>query len=150
MPDADFNADFDIREVRKGVKRLINEGRYYGKETKPEMFEFQSVEVNNTNDLAVVKTLEKWFIVEYRTDKTPLKTKNVGPYFVSYILRKVDGRWLIEKSTTARAEPAPTKMSRESVSSPTVREGCESVSSPTVRKGWTLRNLKSPSSRSGY
>ena len=109
LPDTDFNADFDIREVRKGVQRLIDEGRYYGKETKPEQFEFQNVDINNSNDFAVVKTLEKWFIVEYRKDGTLLKTKKVGPYFVSYILRKVDGRWLIEKSNTARAEPVPLK-----------------------------------------
>ncbi len=109
LPDTDFNADFDIREVRNGVKRLVDEGRYYGKETKPEQFDFQSVEINTSKDFAVVKTLEKWFIVEYRKDGTLLKTKNVGPYFVSYILRKADGHWLIEKSNTARAEPASTQ-----------------------------------------
>lgn len=96
MPDTDFNADFDIREVRKGVQRLLDEGRYYGKETKLEWFEFQNVEINKSKEYAVVKTLEKWFIVEYRKDGTLLKTKNVGPYFVSYILQRVDGRWLIE------------------------------------------------------
>ncbi len=109
MPDTDLNAAYDIREVRKGVKRLINEGRYYGKETKSEQFEFQTVEINTENDFAVVRTLEKWFIVEYRTDGTLHKTKNVGPYFVSYLLQKVDGRWLIQRSNTARAEPAPLK-----------------------------------------
>lgn len=107
LPDTDFNADFDIREVRKGVQRLVNEGRHYGKETKPEQFEFQFVDINKSRDFAVVKTLEKWFIVEYRQDETLLKTKTVGPYFVSYTVRKVDGRWLIKKSTTARANPAP-------------------------------------------
>ncbi len=109
LPDDNFNADYDIREVRKGVQRLVDEGRHYGKETKPERFEFQSVEVNTANDFALVKTLEKWFVVEYHTDGTLLKTKNVGPYFVSYALRKIGGRWLIEKSNTARAEPAPLK-----------------------------------------
>ena len=107
LPDTDFNADSDIREVRKGVKRLLDEGRYYGKETKSERFEFQNVEINKSKDYAVVKTLKKWFIVEYRKDGTLLKTKNVGPYFVSYLLRKIDGHWLIEKSNTARANPAP-------------------------------------------
>ena len=108
LPDTDFNADSDIREVRKGVQRLLDEERFYGKETKSERFEFQNVEINKSNDYAVVKTLEKWFIVEYRKDGTLLKTKNVGPYFVSYLLQKVDGRWLIEKSNTTRANPAST------------------------------------------
>ncbi|CAN5439881.1 hypothetical protein BH20ACI1_BH20ACI1_14250 [soil metagenome] len=107
MPNKNFNADYDFNKVREGVQRLVTEGRYYGKETKLERFDFEKLDINSTNDYAVVKTLEKWFIVEYRTDGTLLKTKNVGPYFVSYILQKVDGRWLIEKSNTARAEPAP-------------------------------------------
>ena len=109
MPDTDFNVAYDSREVRKGVQRLINEGRRYGKGTKAEQFEFQNLDINTSNDFAVVKTLEKWFIVEHRTDGTLLKTKDVGPYFVSYILQKVNGHWLIQRSNTARAEPAPLK-----------------------------------------
>lgn len=107
MPETEFNSEFDIKKIREAVQRLNKEGRYYGKETKPEQFEFQYVEINTSRDFAVVKTLEKWFIVEYLKDGTLLKTKTVGPYFVSYILRKVDGRWLIERSNTARANPAP-------------------------------------------
>lgn len=109
ITETDFKSDFDIIKIREAVQRLVREGRYYGKETKPERFEFQYVEINTSNDFAVVKTLEKWFIVEYLTDGTLHKTKTVGPYFVSYILRKIDGRWLIEKSNTARAKSAPSK-----------------------------------------
>ncbi len=45
------------------------------------------------------------------------RNKTVGPYFVSYILRKVDGNWLIEKSTTARVNrPTPRLSEIEAVS----------------------------------
>jgi DNA-binding winged helix-turn-helix (wHTH) protein len=107
MPQTDFNADFDIKKIRAGVQRLANEGKYYGKESKCEQFEFQSIEINQTGDFAVVKTLEKWFIAEYLKDGTLLKNKTVGPYFVIYTVRKIDGQWLVEKSNTARAKPTP-------------------------------------------
>lgn len=104
-PPIDFNADFDIKEIRAGVERLKGEGKYYGKECKCEQIEFQSVEINETKDFAIVKTLEKWFIAEYLKDGTLLKNKTVGAYFVIYTVRKIDGQWLIEKSSTARAKP---------------------------------------------
>lgn len=109
MPETKFNSDFDIVKVRAGVQRLLDEGRYYGKETRPERFEFQYVDINKEKNFAVVKTLEEWFIVEYLTNGTLHKTKTVGPYFVSYILQKVGGQWLIERSNTARANPASNK-----------------------------------------
>lgn len=109
MPDTDFNSEFDMKKVRSGVQRLVKEEKYYGNETKPEQFEFESVEINESKDFAVVKTLEKWFIAEYHLENgTLLKNKTVGPYFVTYTLRKINGKWLIEKSNTARAKPTPT------------------------------------------
>ncbi len=107
MPETDFNSDFDIKKIRAGVQRLVNEEKYYGQETKPEQFEIESVEINEAKDFAIAKTLEKWFIAEYRKDGTLLKNKTVGPYFVTYTLRKIDGKWLIDKSNTARAKPTP-------------------------------------------
>ena len=87
---------------------MREDGRRYGDETKCEQFEFQSVEINRDENFAVVKTLEKWFIAVYFNDGTLQKNKYVGPYFVSYVLRKIDGQWLIEKSTTARlSRPTP-------------------------------------------
>ncbi len=105
LPETDFNSDLDIRKIRAGIQRLVNEGKYYGKESKCEQFEFQSIEINQTNDYAIVKTMEKWFIAEYLKDGTLHKNKTIGPYFVIYTVRKLDGRWLVEKSNTARAKP---------------------------------------------
>ena len=94
--------------IRESVDKAIEEHRRYGDETRCEQFDFQSVEINKSADMAIVKTLEKWFVAEYLDDGTLLKNKYVGPYFVSYVLRKVNGRWLIEKSTTARVScPTP-------------------------------------------
>jgi DNA-binding winged helix-turn-helix (wHTH) protein len=107
VAETDLNSDVDVRKVRAGVQRLIREGKYYGKESKCEQFDFQSVDINEAKDFAVVKTLEKWFLAEYLADGTILKNKTVGPYAVTYTLRRTDGRWLIEKSSTARAKPAP-------------------------------------------
>lgn len=103
--EVDSGSNYDRQVIRTGVRNLIDKGLRYGPESKNEQFEFQSVEVNVNGDMAVVRTLERWFIAEYRNDGTLARNKTVGPYFVSYVLRKIDGRWLIERSTTARATP---------------------------------------------
>ena len=115
--ELDINANYDRHRIREAVKKLSDEGRRYGDETKCEQFEFQSVEINQSKNFAVVKTLEKWFIATYFNDGTLQKNKYVGPYFVSYIVRKVGGSWLIEKSTTARvSRPTPRLSDIEAVS----------------------------------
>jgi DNA-binding winged helix-turn-helix (wHTH) protein len=101
--ETDPNSNYDREHIRTSVRKMIADGRRYGSESKNEQFDFQTVDVAVDSQMAVVKTLEKWFIAEYKTDGTLIRNKNVGPYFVSYVLRKIDGRWLIEKSTTARA-----------------------------------------------
>lgn len=106
--ELDLNSNFDRKRIRTGVRNLLEKGLHYGNETKCEQFEFQSVEIDAKNEMALVRTLEKWFIAVYREDGALEKNKYVGPYFVSYVLRNIDGRWLIEKSNTARANlPTP-------------------------------------------
>ena len=106
-PELDVNSNYDRGTIRQAAAKLVDEGKRYGDETKCEQFDFQSVEVNANKDMAVVKTLEKWFIAVYGADGKPIKNRTVGPYFVSYVLRKIEGRWLIEKSNTGRATPSP-------------------------------------------
>lgn len=103
--ETDPGSNYDRRNIRTGVRKLIELGRYYGPETKNEQFEFQAVEINVNGDMAVVRTLERWFIAEYTNGGSLFRNKTVGPYFVSYVVRKIDDRWLIERSTTARATP---------------------------------------------
>lgn len=105
LGEQDFGAEVDIRRIRAGIDRLKRNGKRYGPETKNEQFEFQFVEINKDRDFATVKTLERWFISEYQTDGTLIRNKTVGPYFVHYILRKVNGEWKIERSSTARVTP---------------------------------------------
>jgi len=107
-PDPDLGLNFDRTRIRDSVKRLIVEGRRNGDESKCEQFEFQSIQVDKTGQQATARTLEKWAITEYKTNGELIKLKTVGPYFVDYIVRKIDGRWLIEKSNTARTvRPTP-------------------------------------------
>ena len=107
-PELEVEGNYDRGKIRQSVTKLVNEGRKYGDETKCEQFDFQSVEINVESNTAIVKTLEKWFIAVYFADGTLQRNKYVGPYFVSYVLKKINGKWLIEKSSTARATlPAP-------------------------------------------
>ncbi len=108
VPDGDARLNHDRGRIRDSVKKLAAEGQRYGDETRHEQFEFQSVEIDTDRSSAIVKTLEKWFIAVYLSDGSLQKNKTVGPYFVSYILKKIDGRWLVEKSSTARVNrPTP-------------------------------------------
>lgn len=105
---AQVDSNFDRVRIRDAVKKLLADGRHYGEGTKCDQFEIQSVDINGAGDTAVVKTLEKWTLAVYLTDGSLNKNRTVGPYFVSYYLRKIDGRWLIEKSNTARINrPVP-------------------------------------------
>lgn len=107
-PELQTNVNYDRSRIRGAVKKLIEEGQHYGEESRCEVFEFQTVEIDKKNATAVVKTLEKWFVAIYQTDGTLLKNRTIGPYFVSYIVRNIDDRWLIEKSTTGRIiRPTP-------------------------------------------
>ena len=108
--ELDLNLNYDRKSIRNGAKNLIEKGQYYGKETKCERFEFQSVEIDAAKTMATVRTLEQWFIAKYRNDDTLHENKTVGPYFVNYVVRNVDGRWLVEKSTTGRVNSPPPKL----------------------------------------
>ena len=123
-PELEINANYDRQRIRDSVSKLVGEGRHYGDETKCEQFEFQSVEINADRTMAVVKTLEKWFIAVYFIDGTLQKNRTVGPYFVSYILKKIDGHWLIEKSSTARVNrPTPRLADIETETEPRTGQG---------------------------
>ncbi|MFN6963635.1 MAG: hypothetical protein ACK4S4_07700 [Pyrinomonadaceae bacterium] len=50
---------------------------------------------------------DRRLVTPTRIDGSLIRNKTVGPYFVSYIVKKVGGRWLVERSSTARANPLP-------------------------------------------
>ncbi|HSI88542.1 MAG TPA: winged helix-turn-helix domain-containing protein [Pyrinomonadaceae bacterium] len=106
-PD-EFGLEVDLRNIRTGIARLQRDSSHYGPETRNLQFEIQEIQVDPDGGFATAKTLEKWFVAEYRNDGTLVKNKTVGPYFVHYILRKHQDKWKIERSSTARAtKPAP-------------------------------------------
>lgn len=110
--ELDVNSNYDRSKIRQAAAKMVSEGKRYGDESKCEQFDFQSVEINANGDMAVVKTLEKWFIAVYGGDGKLIRNRTVGPYFVSYILRKIDGQWLIEKSNTGRATPSAPRLAK--------------------------------------
>lgn len=117
--ELDGEVNYDRERIRQATKKLANEGHRYGEGTKCEIFEFESVEVNRNNDRASVRTFEKWLLADYSVDGSLLKMKTVGPYFVDYLLRKIDGQWLVEKSTTARTvRPTPRVDELQQVTAP--------------------------------
>jgi DNA-binding winged helix-turn-helix (wHTH) protein len=93
----------EIVEVKAAIGRLRREGKYYGKESKLERFEFTYVRVFAPGNAAEAGTIEKWYVPLYQNDQL-VTNRNVylGPYLVDYALRKANGVWLLEKTTTPR------------------------------------------------
>jgi DNA-binding winged helix-turn-helix (wHTH) protein len=114
LSERDGQANFDRSRIRQAVKKMLAEGRYYGEQSECTVFEFEKVEINRNRDIATVRTFEKWSLEEIKDEGKTSRKKTVGPYFVDYIVRKVNGRWLIERSTTARTvRPVPQLASIE-------------------------------------
>ncbi len=104
LTQREYGPELDVRNVRAGIDRLQRDNAHYGPETRCEQFEIHEVDINSDRNFATAKTLEKWFIAEYKTDGTLVKNKTVGPYFVHYILRKVD-RCLNRSQTSPSHQP---------------------------------------------
>lgn len=113
-PQADFLKRFwlptaaggrEIIKVEESLDRMTRQGWRYGKESKAEQFAVRSVRLTG-NDTASVETTERWFLPLYDKSgrRVPGKNSFFGPYDVTYLLRRVDGRWLIVDSTTPRAK----------------------------------------------
>jgi DNA-binding winged helix-turn-helix (wHTH) protein len=114
ISESDGQMNFDRSRIRQSVKKLLAEGRHYGQATECLTFEFEKVEVNAKQDMATVRTFEKWMIEDNSVEGSASKTRTVGPYFVDYVVRKLNGQWLIERSTTARTvRPIPRLKSFE-------------------------------------
>lgn len=108
VPHSHESQNYDWKRIADSLQKLQSEGLRYGDETKCEKFVIQSVTVDKDATIATARTLEKWFISVHDEKGSPQKRRSVGPYFVDYLLRKVDGRWLVEKSTTGRTiRPVP-------------------------------------------
>jgi hypothetical protein len=99
----------EIVQVKATLDRLRKNGRHYGPESRIERFDFAYTRIFAPGDSATAGTIERWFLPLYEKSGQLVPLRNVffGPYAVDYRLRKVDGVWLIEESTTPRAKPLP-------------------------------------------
>ncbi len=103
--------------VQDSINRLRNKKRHYGTESRNEQFDFRYVRIFSPRDYAEVGTTEIWFVPLYNEDGSRVLDRNVrlGPYTVDYILKKIDGVWLLEENSTPRAsqyvipKPSPTQ-----------------------------------------
>lgn len=96
----------EIVKVKASLKRLRDKGLRYGSESKSERFEIRYVRVFSPRDYAEMGTIERWFLPMYRMDGSRVEGRNeyLGPYKVDYALRKIDGKWMIEETSTPRYE----------------------------------------------
>ena len=94
----------EIKQVEAALARLRSSSTHYGKESRVERFEFRYVRIFSPRDYAEAGTIERWYVPMYREDGSKVLGRNeyLGPYPVDYILRKVNGIWLIEESSTPR------------------------------------------------
>ena len=117
--DLDSVANNDRSRIRSTLKLLLDRGYHYGPETRCDRMEFQWVKLNGDGDFAAVRTLEKWSTASYANDGRLLANRTIGPYFVDYSVRRVNGLWLIERSTTGRViRPQPQIGTIEPISPP--------------------------------
>src|SRR2546429_5850585 len=86
-------------DIENAVQRLLARGWYYGKESKFESFEFESVVISG--DKAEVKTRERWYLPIYHDkDGSPVtERKAEQSWEATYFLQKVNGKWLIKDTT---------------------------------------------------
>lgn len=95
----------EIEQVETSIERLLNKGWRYGKESEVRIFDIRRVQIFEPGDYAEVETREQWFLPLYKEDGTRVLERRAfhGPYRVNYILRKINGTWLIQETTTPRA-----------------------------------------------
>ncbi|MBA2749364.1 MAG: transcriptional regulator [Tatlockia sp.] len=99
------NGGQEILKVRAGVKRMGDENKRYGDESRLERFDFTYVRIYAPRNRARAGTIERWYLPLYQNEKlVPDRNVYLGPYPVDYILQKFNGKWLIERTTTPRAE----------------------------------------------
>lgn len=103
----------EIKDVRINVNRFINTKGRISNNSKSEVLEILEVHIYPPNKdfkekNAKVVTREKWFYQYLREDGSVEKEKIFGPYDVPYILRFINGKWLVHFSGTPRPRASPT------------------------------------------
>lgn len=94
-----------ILQVEKQLASLRSKGRHFGAESELRQFDFRDVRVYAGRDYAEVRTDEKWYVPLYGADGSRVPDKNpILAYPVDYMLKKVNGKWLLEENGTPRPQ----------------------------------------------
>lgn len=89
-------------QIESAVGRQVSLGYRYGDDAKLELFEVLHVRVLPPGDYAEARTREKWYLPVYNEEGSRVLHRNpfLGPYEISYTLRKINGQWLVQSATT--------------------------------------------------
>jgi hypothetical protein len=95
LPGSEARRDIDIC-----LKHLNTEGWHYGVGSKLVTFEFRYVRV--FGDRGEVGTIEHWYLPLFDLHGLRVTKRNpdIGPYNVDYTLKKTNGQWFLETTTT--------------------------------------------------
>jgi len=90
-----------IVQVENSVRRLLDKGWHYAKESANEQFEIRSVTIFPPGDVADVRTRERWYVPMVDKDGNIVRERDAVLEYpaVTYRLVKMDGKWLVQKSS---------------------------------------------------
>lgn len=93
-----------IIKVKTAIRRLKDNGLYYGTETNNSELTFTTIQIFPSGDYAEVQTRERWYLPLYNSKGQRVTTRN--PAFsgiFTYTLRRFDGKWLLQDSNVPYA-----------------------------------------------
>jgi hypothetical protein len=89
-----------IIQVENSVRRLLDRRWHYAKESANEQFDIRSIVVFAPGDVADVRTRERWYVPMTDEEGRLVKERDsILEFPCTYRLLKIDGRWLIQKSS---------------------------------------------------
>jgi hypothetical protein len=87
-----------VEAIEASVLRLIRKGWRYGAASANEAFERRSIRI--IGESAKVSTRERWYLPITDKDGKAVEKRNaIQTWHVDYVLKKVNGQWLIADST---------------------------------------------------
>jgi hypothetical protein len=89
-----------LKAVENSIRNLVAKGWHYGPESSVRTFDILNAAIF-AGDRAEVRTREHWYLPLYYKNGTRVegRSADLGPYEVNYLLRKLDGKWLIQTAT---------------------------------------------------
>lgn len=89
-----------IVKIENSVRRLVDRGWHYDKESANEKLDILSIKVWPQGNVADVRTHERWYVPMVDAEGMPVKDREPFlEYSCTYRLLRVDGKWLIMTTT---------------------------------------------------